>query len=987
MSDTPEMTDILQFIELRAPFSPEAKSLRRNYIYDDVIGFRNDQPTRIDVDLQSETSPSVIGRLVYMYVFCDASINDFLAAVLNLLPPYQPPCYPSPLPSGVRPLLITELERRAYIDFDGMYYLLPERLEQIEALVLPELLRAYEEMETARKNFNLSKLAKELQAVFGGAPLRKIVFKEGIYAESFGQAKRTLFDTLYLLYILRRRTSVNLESTMEGLRVLHTLEALAVDELVSVVKAGQLSQEDKLLRRTLEGLFPELQGWNGSDPLLTLPLIHSIDDFEAYFTATPVIHPIFARLRYYKLPFNTLKPIGIGDLKVVKQWLIAYLPGEIAYIENVLKGEFKNRTHRRLEKTEESFSFSSSSREWSQKDMQATERLELKREVENVVKTELSLGANANVTYNYQNGMIIANVGANFSYKRDATEQSKTSATFGRETVAKAVQQIEKTVTETRSITKLFETEETNKHGFDNKTGKRHVTGIYRWLDKKYKARLFNFGKRMMFEFMIPEPAAFFAESRLRAFESTLECPQPPQAPVLKTVSLAFQPSDIDETKFQELRQRYDLAEFVFLPRTRGSEFIDSSTDQNLFSAKGLDSTVWNSKTYSCKLSNAKGYTLTKLNVTGRMHFWGKFEPGLTDQNTVEVSIDGQRLVRVEDNTLEYWVYNPGKDFAVNSTPFGSDDVKLHVGFWDIADYELSFHAELTIGAHTLLDWQTQVFNKVRAIEQQRVDKENQELQLAYNSQMSEYRNRIAELKATSVNDLLQGQSEAFNRELIRTELKKHGLTLITKEFDADGSDDVYAFIDAVKGRSGDFTSRRFKVVEDLTHNTTTCSFEVTTKTIDYPSIALPEAATKGKFVQFLEQAFEWQHMAYLFYPYFWANQPDWITMMNRLDDADPNMTAFLQAGSAKVLLAVTPAYEEAVLHFLATGEPWEGGPAPVIGDPLFIPLHEELRKRQDDLYNAVPEGEPWTFILPTSLIYLEDSGATLPTFPDIPTS
>jgi len=36
------------------------------------------------------------------------------------------------------------------------------------------------------------------------------------------------------------------------------------------------------------------------------------------------------------------------------------------------------------------------------------------------------------------------------------------------------------------------------------------------------------------------------------------------------------------------------------------------------------------------------------------------------------------------------------------------------------------------------------------------------------------------------------------------------------------------------------------------------------------------------------------------------------------------------------LLTAVTPAYEEAVLHYLATGEPWEAGPAPVIGDPLY---------------------------------------------------
>ena len=146
------------------------------------------------------------------------------------------------------------------------------------------------------------------------------------------------------------------------------------------------------------------------------------------------------------------------------------------------------------------------------------------------------------------------------------------------------------------------------------------------------------------------------------------------------------------------------------------------------------------------------------------------------------------------------------------------------------------------------------------------------------------------------------------------------------------------------------------------------------------PDLALARA--KGRYIQFLEQAFEWQQLSYLLYPYFWATPPKWMDMMSRSDQTDPFLTALLQSGSARVLLAVTPAYDDAVLHYLATGEFWEGGPAPVIGDPLFIPLYEELRRQQDDLENAIPDGDPWTFTLPTSLVYLENSNTPLPTIP-----
>jgi len=51
---------------------------------------------------------------------------------------------------------------------------------------------------------------------------------------------------------------------------------------------------------------------------------------------------------------NPIKPIGVGDLLVVKQHIVGYEPSEVAYIENVLKGETHSRQVRRAETTETS---------------------------------------------------------------------------------------------------------------------------------------------------------------------------------------------------------------------------------------------------------------------------------------------------------------------------------------------------------------------------------------------------------------------------------------------------------------------------------------------------------------------------------------------------------------------------------------------------------------------------------------------------------
>ena len=67
---------------------------------------------------------------------------------------------------------------------------------------------------------------------------------------------------------------------------------------------------------------------------------------------------------------------------------------------------------------------------------------------------------------------------------------------------------------QTRTLTRRTETrihlvEEINRHAFDNKTGSADIVGIYRFIDKIYRAQIINYGKRLMLEFIVPEPAAF----------------------------------------------------------------------------------------------------------------------------------------------------------------------------------------------------------------------------------------------------------------------------------------------------------------------------------------------------------------------------------------------------------------------------------------------------------------------------------------------
>src|SRR5437764_10410040 len=153
------------------------------------------------------------------------------------------------------------------------------------------------------------------------------------------------------------------------------------------------------------------------------------------------------------------------------------------------------------------------------------------------------------------------------------------------------------------------------------------------------------------------------------------------------------------------------------------------------------------------------------------------------------------------------------------------------------------------------------------------------------------------------------------------------------------------------------------------------------------PEIDPIEALDEGRLIEFFEQAFEWEQITYLFYPYFWGRKANWIMLSNQ-SDPDPAFMQFLQGGAARVVLPVSRAYDDAMSYFLQPRNPsipvaqriWQGGEPPTISDPLFVAIADELRAQTDDLAGAVPEGDPWEYSVPTTLVWLQSDG-TLPVF------
>jgi hypothetical protein len=123
-------------------------------------------------------------------------------------------------------------------------------------------------------------------------------------------------------------------------------------------------------------------------------------------------------------------------------------------------------------------------------------------------------------------------------------------------------------------------------------------------------------------------------------------------------------------------------------------------------------------------------------------------------------------------------------------------------------------------------------------------------------------------------------------------------------------------------------------------------------------------------YVRFFEQAFEWEHLVYFFYPFFWGWKAGWKNRM-LLDDIDAVFADFLRAGAARVVFPVRPGFEAAVVHYLETGELWNGGPPPDISDPMYVSIISEIQAATGAPGSETPVGDAWEVRLPTTLVRL----------------
>ncbi|UKB79457.1 hypothetical protein [Chryseobacterium sp. MEBOG07] len=583
------------------------------------------------------------------------------------------------------------------------------------------------------------------------------------------------------------------------------------------------------------------------------------------------------------------KQIGIADYLKVEQTTHAYVEGEVAHIENVMAREYREKATRRLRKSENTTTTSSDTEREKLTDTTTATRFEMQTEIAKMMQESRDTNVQAHFDASWKTGTgamaATINTGvaggyASHSSKEESTRQALTQA---QDVTARALDRVVTKVHEERIEKIIEEFEENNKHGFDNTKGDKHVVGVFRWVDKLMKNQIYNYGKRLMFEFMIPQPAKLHTLGMTldnSATKSDLVKPEDPR-------KASYLPLENYASLSNEAALKYWVSKYNAEIDERPSEYFGISK-----SFSGRDGNFGGKDDDKVQIVNGngevevpEGYLLKTVDYTFQTYphsFKGAHQAFMT--------IGGQGT---------YWISSPNSTQVSGTTTTLNIKNKLEFSFATgespIMQGTLKLNLELTSESRNV--WFQKTFKAI-------ID--------SYEKALAIYEQKIAEEKATGIQ--IKGSNPGFYRQIENTVLRKNCISYMINR----SANSTHGY-----GMAGLTTGSTF---------------------MDYETDLSSNLDKYTAFLKFMEQAFEWENLSYYLYPYYWANKTEW-SKLYQSGDVDPLFRAFLQSGMARVVATVRPGFEDAVQFYMATGKIWSGGEVPVIGDKLYLSIVDEMKQ------------------------------------------
>ena len=593
------------------------------------------------------------------------------------------------------------------------------------------------------------------------------------------------------------------------------------------------------------------------------------------------------------------RQLGIADYKKVVSEVCCYDAGEVAHIENVMAREIREKTTTKTHTSEVTTTDTTEVETEKLTDTTSTERFEMQSEIAKMMQEQQQMNAHADIVSKWPHNTLDA--GASYASNTSKEESNRQAVTQAKEVTQRAMERIVSRVKNEKTVKITDQFIEENKHGFDNTQSDENVSGVYRFINAIYKNQIYNYGKRLMYEFMIPQPSELHrlgmkvSSSDVNAV--ILDKPIDP-----RTIGYTDF-NTITQSNYQALASKYsaDVATYPI------QEIYAASTFDNF--SPSVDTGV--TKTGSVKVPDGYYSISANANITGMI-------AGGTG------GWDRRILVSVGDINFE-------------SVPIRQDNstyrsIKKYTDSIPVAISITNFHT-VNITVNVLCNYLPEQNEKWKKETFDAIIK-------GYEAQLEAYNQQLAQSKADGVQML--DSNPLFYREIEEMVLRKNCISYL---IDDTNTASTRRFGRMMYNNNATFLNHQVTVSQDMDNY--------------------------GSFAKFMEQAFEWNLMSYNFYPFYWGNRDDWSSLY-QFETNDPVFRSFMQAGMARVIVTVKPGFEDAIMHYMKFGQIWNGGQMPIIGDPLYLSIVDELKEQE-----YVVE-DTWETVLPTNLIALQSSGVAV---------
>ncbi|MDA1044872.1 MAG: hypothetical protein O3C57_06570 [Verrucomicrobia bacterium] len=548
----------------------------------------------------------------------------------------------------------------------------------------------------------------------------------------------------------------------------------------------------------------------------------------------------------------------------------------------------------------------------------------MSRHAANEISSQTSVDAGLSVTGRGPAVEVTTNVGIATSTARSSARE--VSSTYAKNVVSNSISRVMQSVSSRTSRSLTIESEENNVHRFAA-TDTGHITGVYQWLEKTYHAQVWNYGKRLMLEFIVPEPSAFYKYSQgANVLQGENGGPLP--------LDDDFTFSRLDTWNYRTYTADYHVADIKQPP----AHYVYVT---NVIKIENPGEKMFHSETHSIEIP--EGYKAEMLTISGIWdHMTNAYFVVSTSDSGSETTTEiyrepflslacgGKVFTEDEPDTDK----SDHKDYSWVTLLHGETGA-LPIGVTMRATFNTTITVEVRCKRQTqhFTNWQIETYSSIV---------------VAYDQLKREYEENIASKKRGNMS-MITGQSSQKKRALEQEELKRGCLQILTGQH--------FLEFDAMQAPVAPF---------------------------NYPEFDLDEANNESDDIRFFEQCFEWEHMTYVFYPYFWGRKKQWVHNSKASDD-ERSFDAFLRAGASRVMLPVRPEFERAASFFLKFGGIWGGEAPPMPGEDLYFSIaDEQALSTKADMDNLEPYGDAWTYRVPTSLVKLRPD-SDLPDLPSWP--